>query len=60
MGLHPEILPRLFSKFATGAETGTGLGLFISKGVVEAHSSGIRLRITKITKEDLYSISVYH
>ena len=30
-GLDPEILPRLFSKFATKSDTGTGLGLFISK-----------------------------
>jgi signal transduction histidine kinase len=34
-GIHPEILPRLFSMFATGSEIGTGLGLFISN-IVEA------------------------
>jgi len=38
VGIDPEILPRLFSKFATKSETsGTGLGLYISKGIVEAH-----------------------
>jgi two-component system C4-dicarboxylate transport sensor histidine kinase DctB len=26
-GIHPEILPRLFSMFATGSEIGTGLGV---------------------------------
>jgi signal transduction histidine kinase len=36
-GIHPEILPRLFTKFATKSEIGTGLGLFISKSIVEAH-----------------------
>ena len=36
-GLHPDILPRLFTKFATKADTGTGLGLYISKSIVEAH-----------------------
>jgi two-component system sensor histidine kinase VicK len=36
-GLDPEILPRLFSKFASKSFQGTGLGLFISKGIVEAH-----------------------
>jgi signal transduction histidine kinase len=36
-GIHPEILPRLFSKFVTGSDMGTGLGLFISKNIVEAH-----------------------
>jgi signal transduction histidine kinase len=42
VGIDPEILPRLFSKFATKAETsGTGLGLFISKGIVEAHGGRI-------------------
>ncbi|HET7147553.1 MAG TPA: sensor histidine kinase [Candidatus Nitrosopolaris sp.] len=36
-GLDPEILPRLFSKFATKSSKGTGLGLFISKRIVETH-----------------------
>jgi signal transduction histidine kinase len=40
-GIHPEILPRLFSMFVTGSETGTGLGLFISKNIVEAHCGKI-------------------
>ena len=38
IGINQEILPRLFSRFATKSETaGTGLGLFISKGIIEAH-----------------------
>jgi signal transduction histidine kinase len=40
-GIHPEILPRLFSKFATRSDMGTGLGLFISKNIVEAHGGNI-------------------
>ncbi|MGA9153783.1 MAG: HAMP domain-containing sensor histidine kinase [Candidatus Nitrosopolaris sp.] len=40
-GIHPEILPRLFSKFATRSDLGTGLGLFISKNIVEAHGGKI-------------------
>ncbi|MRN68933.1 MAG: hypothetical protein FIO04_04460, partial [Nitrosopumilales archaeon] len=40
-GIHPEILPRLFTKFATKSEIGTGLGLFISKSIVEAHGGKI-------------------
>jgi signal transduction histidine kinase len=36
-GIHPEVLPRLFTKFATKSFTGTGLGLFISKSIIEAH-----------------------
>jgi signal transduction histidine kinase len=36
-GINPEILPRLFTKFATRSYSGTGLGLYISKSIVEAH-----------------------
>jgi two-component system sensor histidine kinase VicK len=36
----PEMLPRLFSKFATNSAFGTGLGLFISKSI-EAHGGKI-------------------
>ena len=35
-GINPEILPRLFSKFVTKSQKGTGLGLFISKSIIEA------------------------
>jgi signal transduction histidine kinase len=40
-GIDPEIFPRLFSKFAAKSETGTGLGLFISKSIVEARGGKI-------------------
>jgi signal transduction histidine kinase len=40
-GLDPEIMPRLFSKFATKSQTGTGLGLFVSQNIVEAHGGKI-------------------
>jgi two-component system, OmpR family, sensor histidine kinase VicK len=41
IGISPEIMPRLFTKFATKSEKGTGLGLFISKSIVEAHGGNI-------------------
>jgi two-component system, OmpR family, sensor histidine kinase VicK len=41
VGINPEIQPRLFTKFATRSDKGTGLGLFISKGIVEAHGGRI-------------------
>ncbi|CAN5421098.1 hypothetical protein BH18THE2_BH18THE2_06570 [soil metagenome] len=40
-GIDPDMLPRLFSKFATKSFSGTGLGLFISKSIVEAHGGRI-------------------
>jgi signal transduction histidine kinase len=36
-GIDPDIMPRLFTKFATKSHTGTGLGLFICKSIIEAH-----------------------
>ena len=41
IGIDSEILPRLFTKFATKSTTGTGLGLFISKSIIEAHGGKI-------------------
>ena len=40
-GIDPQILPRLFSKFATKSHRGTGLGLHISKNIIEAHGGKI-------------------
>jgi signal transduction histidine kinase len=40
-GIDPEILPRLCTKFASKSYQGTGLGLFISKSIIEAHGGKI-------------------
>jgi signal transduction histidine kinase len=41
-GIDPEILSRLFTKFATKSQSGgTGLGLFISKSIIESHGGRI-------------------
>jgi signal transduction histidine kinase len=41
-------MPRLFSKFVSTSENGTGLGLFISKNIVEAHGGIIRAENNEI------------
>ncbi|MCL6580750.1 MAG: GAF domain-containing protein [Firmicutes bacterium] len=43
-GVRPDHLPRLFTPFFTTKASGTGLGLAVSKGVVEAHGGTIRVR----------------
>jgi signal transduction histidine kinase len=40
-GIATDILPKLFTKFATASSEGVGLGLFISKSIVEAHGGRI-------------------
>jgi signal transduction histidine kinase len=43
-GIAPEHLPRLFDRFYhAGARSGSGLGLSIAKGLVEAHGGQIRV-----------------
>jgi signal transduction histidine kinase len=41
LGIATDIMPRLFTKFASKSQRGTGLGLFISKSIVEAHGGEI-------------------
>jgi two-component system sensor histidine kinase VicK len=40
-GIHSDIITRLFTKFATKSNVGTGLGLYISKNIIEAHGGRI-------------------
>jgi signal transduction histidine kinase len=40
-GINKDIFAKLFSKFVTNSVSGTGLGLYISKSIVEAHGGKI-------------------
>jgi two-component system, OmpR family, sensor histidine kinase VicK len=40
-GIDPKIFPKLFSKFEAKSFSGTGLGLYISKNIIEAHGGRI-------------------
>ena len=57
-GIDPEILPRLFSKFATKSYQGTGLGLFISKGIIEAHGGRIWAENNAVERGATFSFSL--
>jgi two-component system sensor histidine kinase VicK len=57
-GIHPEIMPRLFKKFASKSEKGMGLGLFISKNIVEAHGGEIWADTSKKEKGAAFSFTI--
>ena len=58
-GIDPEILPRLFTKFATKSETGgTGLGLYISKSIVESHGGRILAQNNSDGKGSTFSFTL--
>jgi signal transduction histidine kinase len=57
-GIAPDMLPKLFSKFATKSFSGTGLGLYISKSIVEAHGGRIWAQNNSDGKGATFSFSL--
>jgi signal transduction histidine kinase len=41
-GIDQEILPKIFDKFFTKSDSGTGLGLYITKKIVDMHGGTIK------------------
>jgi signal transduction histidine kinase len=57
-GIDPEVLPKLFTKFTSSSRGGTGLGLFISKSIIEAHGGRIWAENNKDGKGATFSFSL--
>lgn len=58
-GIHPDLMPRLFTKFAMDREKGgTGLGLFLAKNIIEAHGGRIWAENNKDGKGATFSFTL--
>src|SRR6476659_3898364 len=57
-GIDSEIYPRLFTKFASKSFQGTGLGLFISKNIIEAHGGKIWAKNNEDGNGETFSFSL--
>ena len=58
LGIDQNVLPKIFSKFVTKSKDGTGLGLFISKSIIEAHGGKIWAENNKDGKGAIFSFSL--
>jgi signal transduction histidine kinase len=57
-GVDPEIMPRLFTKFSSKSFSGTGLGLYICKNIIEAHGGRIWAENNKDGKGATFSFTL--
>ncbi len=57
-GIDPGILSHLFSKFVSKSNRGTGLGLFISKNIIEAHGGKIWAKSNENGNGATFSFSI--
>src|SRR3712207_7250290 len=55
-GVDPEIMPRLFTKFSSKSFSGTGLGLYICKNIVEAHGDRKSTRLNSSHANISYAV----
>ncbi len=57
-GIDKEILPKLFTKFASKSFQGTGLGLYLSKNIIEDHGGKIWGDNNKDSEGATFSFSI--
>ncbi len=57
-GIDPQIYPRLFQKFVTKSDRGTGLGLFVSQNIVKAHGGKMFAKNNNETPGATFSFSL--
>jgi two-component system, OmpR family, sensor histidine kinase VicK len=57
-GLELDLIPSLFKKFVTSSQKGTGLGLFISKSIVEAHGGRVWAENNPNGRGAMFSFSI--
>ena len=57
-GVDPEIMPKLFTKFSSKSFSGTGLGLYICKNIIEAHGGRIWAENNKNRKGATFSFTL--
>ena len=57
-GIDSEMIPKLFTKFASKSDKGTGLGLYICKNIVDAHNGKIWAFNNRYGKGATFSFSL--
>lgn len=58
-GIDSKVFPRIFDKFVTKSEHGIGLGLYISKSIIEAHGGKICAHNNKDVNKNC-KFNIYH
>jgi signal transduction histidine kinase len=58
IGIDLKILPKLFTKFSSKSFSGTGLGMFISRSIIEAHGGKIWAKNNSDTKGATFTFTL--